>query len=132
MTNLDQVVEFRTTLDARLSGRGAIDRRAGANLDIIFDPDASGSRDFPPMALFVFGKNKTVAANDRVVVNDHALAQNRILANRHAGMDFGISTDDDVPVDRHVRMKSNSLANFGVLSNHHVRTDEDSISNTSC
>src|ERR1700732_4872076 len=99
MANLKQVVELGAPLDARLARGSLIDRRAGANLNIIFDHDASGLRDLQPTPLFIFSKAKTVAANHRIVVNDDAPAQHRVFANGHARMYFRIVADADGVVD---------------------------------
>ena len=93
MANLNQIVQLRAALDARLAGRSSVDRGAGAYLDIVSDHDAAGLGNLQPMPLFVFGKTKAIAANDRVVVHDHAPAQNRVFTNRNAGMNLGIITD---------------------------------------
>src|SRR2546427_3632771 len=45
-------------------------------------------------------------------------------------MNFRISADRDVIVNRYVRMKANSLANLGVAANHHVRGDKDPITDS--
>src|SRR5713101_2297983 len=42
-------------------------------------------------------------------------------------MNLRVIIDADVIVNRYVRMKTDSRANFGILSNHYVRPDEYAI-----
>src|SRR6185369_2034118 len=99
MTNLDQVVDLRAAFDASFAGRGAIDSRVRANLDVVFDHHATDLRNLEPVFVFVLRESETVAADHYIVMNDHALADDGIRADGHAGMDFTVIVNSDVFID---------------------------------
>src|SRR2546428_294749 len=49
--DVNQVVDFRARLDARLADRRAVDRGVGANLNVVFDDDGGVLRDFQMRAV---------------------------------------------------------------------------------
>src|SRR3989441_8191518 len=127
MSHLNQIIQLRSAFDARLSGRGAIDRGIRANLDVVFDHHATNLRNLQPTTLFVFGKSETVAANHGVVVNNDARADDRVLTDRDAGMNLGIVANLDAIVDGRVRMNPDALAKLDVFPDYRMRADGNSV-----
>ena len=60
MTDLDQVIKFRSTSDAALANRGAINCRPRSNLNIVFYHNSTSLRNLQPVLLFILGKTKPV------------------------------------------------------------------------
>ena len=86
MADLYDVVNFSAARDARLADRGAVNGRARAYLNIIFNHDAPGLRNLQPAPLLVLRVAEAVRADDGVVVHDDARAQTRALAQTDAGV----------------------------------------------
>ena len=57
------------------------------NKCVVLNDNVSGLRNLQPAALLVFCITKTVAADDRVVVNHDTLTEERAFANRDARVD---------------------------------------------
>src|SRR5205823_6548780 len=96
----------------------------GADLDIVFNYDAANLRNLQPALLLVSRKSESVAADDRIVVNDDPLADDCVFAHRYPGMDFGVVSDCHVVVDRNIGVKAHARSQLDVLSNRHVRVNE--------
>src|SRR5882724_11385120 len=129
MANLNKIVELGAAADACFSGRGAINCRTRSYFHIIFDHHAPRLGNLQPATLFVFSKTKTVTANYGVVMNDDAPTDDRVFANRDAGMDFRVVADARLVIDRNVGMNLNALSNPDTFSDDCMRADENTICN---
>ena len=74
MSDLDKVINLRAPADAAFTDRCAIDCCTGAYLDVVFNNYSSCLRNLQPPLLFVFRIAKPIAADDSIVVNNHAFA----------------------------------------------------------
>ena len=104
MSDLYLVVEFDAIFNHRVIERATVNRRTGADFDIVADDHGSGLRNLHPFAI-LGGKAEAVAAdncagmNDRVTANFHAGVnrnvgiQQRTRANLRAGADNRIGAD---------------------------------------
>src|SRR5438132_4658464 len=81
------------------------------------------------MLLFISRKTKTVAADDSIVMNDDAFADDGVLANRDAGMDFCFVSDNDLIVDGYVGTNPHAIANDNIISNRDMSVDENFLRN---
>ena len=79
--NLHEVVDLRARLDPRLADRRPIDRRVGADLDIVLDHDRRGLRDLFVRAVRTRREAVAVAADHGAVLDDHARADGAALAD---------------------------------------------------
>jgi hypothetical protein len=73
--------------DARLLHGRAVDGHQGADLDVVLhhhDPDL---RDLLVAPVLVAGEAEAVAADDRAVLHDDAMAETAGLAHVHAGVE---------------------------------------------
>src|SRR5688572_860209 len=127
MSDLDQVVDLRTASDATLAYRRAIDRRGGADLDVVVNHHASRLRNLEPSSLLVFRITEAVATDDGVVVNDHPLADYGPFAHGDAGVDHRSAADRHVVVDRDVRMNRDARSNLYITADYTVGADCDGI-----
>ena len=73
--DLHQVVDLRARLDPRLAHRRPIDRRVGADLDVVFDHDDRRLRDLLVRAVGVVREAEAVAANHGAVLHDDTRAR---------------------------------------------------------
>ena len=73
--DVHQIVDFGAGADARLADRRPIDRRVGANLDVVFDDDVGVLRDLQVRAVLLLREPEAVAADDDAVVQDHAVCR---------------------------------------------------------
>src|SRR5438552_7124689 len=108
MANLYQVVDLRTAADSRLSDRRLVNRRACADLHVIFDHDSAGLRNLEPVRVFVLRIAETVRTDHGVVVNDHPLAYLAAFANRYSRMNDTGRADAYILVDRYVGIDPNA------------------------
>src|SRR5215831_8540755 len=124
MPNLHQIVELRAALDAGLAGGSAIDGGVGADFHVVFDDDAADLRYFQPAPVLVFGESEPIRSDDCVVMDDDTLADGRVCANRHAGMNLGVIVNGHAFIDRHVRVDAHAIAYRDVRANHRTCADE--------
>ena len=69
---------------------GPIDGRVRANLDVVFDNHVGVLRDLQVRAVRLLGEAEAVAADDRAVVQDHAVADLAPLADRDVRVDHAV------------------------------------------
>jgi len=110
MSDLDEVVDLCSGADARLSHRGTIDRRIGANLDIIFNDYRTNLRDLVVSAVWFCRKTKSVAANDGAVLHNHPIANLHALADRDVRVDDAVVANLRARTNGHVRMHERARA----------------------
>ena len=72
--NLHEVVDLGAGADARLADRRPIDRGVGADLDVVFDDDVGVLRNLQVRAVRLLDEAEPVAADDRAVLHDDAMA----------------------------------------------------------
>src|SRR5215510_1382977 len=82
--DLHEVVDLRSRPDSRRADSGTVDGRIRADLHVVLDDDSAGLGNFVMRAIRPGGKAKTVAADDRAVLDHHAIGDGDALANRHA------------------------------------------------
>ena len=82
--NLHEVVDLRPALDPGLANRRPIDRRVGANLDVVFDDHGGDLRDLLVRPVVAVRKAEAVAAHDRAVLDDAPRADDDALPDRDA------------------------------------------------
>src|SRR6187401_306715 len=70
--DLHEVVYLRTGADAGLTNGRPIDRRIRPDLDVVFDHDRGSLRNLQMGAVGLPGEPKTLAANDRAILQDDA------------------------------------------------------------
>jgi hypothetical protein len=87
VADLNLIVELDAVTDQRVVERTTVDRRIGADLDVVTDQHATDLRDLDP-ALAFLGEAETVATDHRAGVDDRPLAD-------HAAV-----IDDDVRVQQ--------------------------------
>src|SRR5437660_6658211 len=131
MSDLDQVVNLCAAADATLADGCAIDGRARADLDVVFNNDPAGLRNLEPMALFILRIAKAIAPNHRVVVNDYALANLRSLTYGDTRVNYRISSNHDVVIDCHIGVESHARANFGFAANYRAGANPNTVGNLS-
>ena len=76
------------------------------------------------MSLFIFSEPETVTSDYRVVMNDDAFADDRVLANGNARMNLALIADANIVVNRRVRMNAHAISDTGVLADDRVRPDK--------
>ena len=84
VADLDLVIDLRPLADHRVAVGAAVDRRVGADLDVVLDDDAADLRDLG-MASRTHGKAETVLADAHTGMDDDAVADQSVLdARMHA------------------------------------------------
>ena len=91
--DLHEVVDLRSGADPRLADGGAIDRRIRPNLHVVFDDDIADLRDLLVSAIRACGEAEAIAADDRAVLNDDAVAELHAFPDRNLGVDHAVVTD---------------------------------------
>src|SRR5262245_24527726 len=104
MRDLDKVVDLGPGLDPRLPYRRSIDRRVGADLDVVFDHDGGHLRDLLVRAVLAMGKTEPVTADDRAVLNHAARANRDALADRYPGVHEAVRSEHGAGADNRVRV----------------------------
>src|ERR1039458_9732369 len=116
VTDVDQVVDFRSPTDARFVERPTVDSRVRANLYIVFDHQSAHLRKFlVSSALRVAHISEAIASQNRARMHNHPIAQRGPRINRDIRVDFALppnlhSSPNDAtgaepraPADAHTR-----------------------------
>jgi hypothetical protein len=82
--NVHQVIQPDTILDDGIIERATVNRRVGANFNIIANQYTTNLRYFHP-AFIAAGIAETIRTNYRAVMNNATLPQHSILHKRHVG-----------------------------------------------
>jgi hypothetical protein len=90
--NLHQVVDLGPLAYDRFAKRGAVDRRACSDLDIVLDPHDSNLRNFVVLAL-IQGEAVTIRADHDPRVEDAAPANARPIVDDHIWINDAVITD---------------------------------------
>ena len=95
VADLHQIVDLRPLADHGVAVRAAVNRYAGADLDIILNDDAADLRHFemPPRPK---GESEAILSDMRAGMNNHPVADQR-------GRDRGRGADRAVTTDAHLR-----------------------------
>src|SRR6185503_21010784 len=123
VTHLHQVVDLGALADHGIADGAAVDRRAGADLDVVLNDDATdlrnlqvplGAHDVPEAILadVAAGMNDHAIA-DEAVRDDGARADRAVAADPHFGADHGIGADES------------AAANLGARADHRTGLDGD-------
>ena len=75
--DLHQIVDLGALADHRVAAGAAIDRRVGADLDVVLDDDAADLRNFE-VPLRPHGEAETVLADAHARMEDHAVADESV------------------------------------------------------
>ncbi len=81
MPDDDEIVQLGSAANASFSDGGAIDAGVGLHLDVVLENGWAGLLHLVPRAVFLLGKAKAVAADDRTVLQDDAISNAAELAN---------------------------------------------------
>ena len=95
VADLHEVVDLGAAPDARLLHGRAVDGRQGADLDVVLDHHDPDLRDLLVAAVLVAREAEAVAADDRAVLHDDAMAQAAALAHVDAGVEHAVLADLD-------------------------------------
>ena len=131
VADLHQVVDLRARLNARLADGRSIDGRVRANLHVVFDDDVRVLRNLQMGAVGLLGEAEPVAADDRAVLHDDAIADDDPLANRDVRMEDAVvadaraATDDDIGIDDRARADGGAGADDDKRTDRHVSAQRD-------
>jgi hypothetical protein len=127
VSDLNQIVDFRSPADNRTPKRSPIDRRVGADLDVVFDLHSSYLRNLDP-SVAVPGVTEAVTADDYTGVQDDAISQaatfpdNRLriehaifadmgpFAHEYPGIENATASNPRVGADKHIRIERHLFA----------------------
>ena len=107
--DLAEVVDFHAVADDCGLHLGLVDRRAGADLDIVADDDIADVLDLLPCAVRKRGVAETVGADDGVGMDDH------VVTDDHSRIDDDSRVDDAVRADHGVVADIDILVDLGVV-----------------
>ncbi len=96
--DLHEVIDLGALADHRVARGAAVDRRVGADLDIVLDDDPADLRHLQ-VAVRAHGEAEAVLADAGARMDDDAVAEQRVAEGR-AGADRAIPADPDVGPDR--------------------------------
>src|ERR1700716_38541 len=139
VTDLDQVIQFRTSTDSSLSHRPSINAGARADLYIIFDHNISDridAHDFRvEVADLFFGfhifhapafrrdEGKAIAPDCGVRLDDDAIADLASIANTDSGVDQALRSQHRVCANAHITNDPCALADYGLRPDPAMRSN---------
>jgi hypothetical protein len=125
MSDHHEVVDLGAGLDARLADCRAIDRRVGAQLDVVFDDDAGDLRDLLVRAVATAHEAIAVAADHDAILDHDAIANDDAFANRRVGVNDAVTADARARADRDVGKDDGAIANRRALTDRDEGADRD-------
>src|SRR5215831_502038 len=99
--NLNKIINHRAGSDHRIVPRSPIDRRIGANIDVVTDQNAPQLGDFN-RAVLVGSEPEPVLANPHTWVHDNA-GPDQAVAQRDIGADAAVVANLDTARDNRIR-----------------------------
>ena len=109
--------------DPRLPHCGAIDRRVGADFDIVLDDHAADLRNLVVGPVGLTGEAEPVAADHGAVLDDDPVADRHALAHGDAGVDDAVVPDHGLVTNGDVRMEDRARADSRAGADADERTD---------
>ena len=126
VADLDEVIDFRASLNPGATKSGAVDGGIGSDLNIVVDLDGAGLRDFV-LAAFAEFVAEAVGSDDDSRVDDDAVADAAALAHRHAMVQVAILPDHGFLAHHGVRGEDGAGTQNGVFFHHAIGPDGASL-----
>src|SRR5262249_38141359 len=123
MTDENQIVDLRSAADPRFTNRSPVDASVSLNLHIVFKDCRTGLLDFVPCSVLAFGEPKTIAANYRTILENHAMANAAKFANDAVRVRKKIITDLRVAINTDRTVQDRVLTDHNSIVDKTVRTD---------
>ena len=120
--NLNEVIDLCAPADDGLTEGRSIDGRVCANLDIVFDDDDAGLRNFDP-CLAASGIAESITADDHTRVQDHSITHPASFPHDNVRVKYTSGADLDLLAEKNPRKDdaagadSNSRPDEGVREN---------------
>src|SRR5665213_393663 len=119
VADLTKVVDLRGLPDRRVPDTATIDRRPGADLDVVLDDHAAGL-----LNLFLFGAGVTeTVLPDPAARMNHDAISDQCMHDGAPGADHAIAPDQDVRSDHGRRPDDAACSDLGTRSDHRSRID---------
>src|ERR1039457_3820905 len=125
VADLDQVVDLGALADHRVANGAAVDRGAGADLDIVLDDDAPELRHLE-VASRAQHVAEAILADLAARMNDDPVADQRVADDR-SGPDRAIAPDAHLGSDYRRRPHDAAAADFRARPDHRAGLDGDAV-----
>src|SRR5205085_5816936 len=112
VADVDEVAELGARADDGGAEGGALDGAVGADLDVVFEHDVAGLRDFVVDAA-AGGIAEAVNPDRRAGVDGDAVAQDAAVINDRVGVKDAIAPDFNLRADERAGINDRSLADGG-------------------
>src|SRR3954453_13922096 len=123
VADLDLIVDFCSLTDHGVTQTAAVDRRSGADLDIVLDQNPSGLRHLnAPVTLK--GDEAVAVLTDAAARMNHDIVANHRVLNRSPRANIAISADGDAGANHSTRAYYRSAADLRVWANHSQRIND--------
>src|SRR5262249_39443236 len=109
VSDLHEIIDLRSFADPRGLERAAVDGRAGADLHVVADLDVAELWHLD-MSAILKAVAKTIRANHRVGMHDHAVAKDRAVVEHDVGMQDYIIAEAAEPADGNAMIDSAACA----------------------
>src|SRR5262249_18555861 len=123
VADLNEIVDFRPRVNARLSNRGPIDCRVRANLDIVLDDDVGMLWNLEVRTVRLLREPEPVASHASAVEHRPPVANDDALPNRHSSVQDAVIANSDARTDHDVRVDNGAGTEEGPGPNRHERSD---------
>jgi hypothetical protein len=109
----DEIIKLRAASYASLADGGAVDAGIGLNFDIVLQDGGAGLAHFVPRPVFLLGKTEAVTADDRSILQDHAMAEAARFTDDGVGVREEIVANVSAAIDGDETVKNGVAADFG-------------------
>src|SRR5205085_9988871 len=129
MADLYEIIDLSMRPHNRLAERRPINGRAGAYFNVVFNNHFADLWNLVPLPLIIFGKAEAIATDDRVILDDAALAHDHVLTQRDSGMQQRLRADAGARVDHTMLTDFNAVLNYRIAANYRIGADADLFAN---
>jgi len=123
MADLNQVVQFCAAPDDGIADRGPVYGCVGPDLHVILDDDPAGLADFIKSAVPGRCEAKPVTADNRAILNDHAVSDPAAFAHDHVGVKHHFIPETNARIQNDMRIKGNPRADPAIVADDGIGAD---------
>src|SRR5581483_11966975 len=124
VSDVHQVVDLRSSSDASCIQRSTVDSRVRANLDVVFDFEASNLRKLlSTSSLFIDYIAEAIAAQHCPCMDNHPIPNSHVSVDGHIGIDVAVASESYICSDY------GTGADAGILAHFHVFADDTTLQN---
>ena len=119
MSQMHEVVDFRTSADLSAAQGTVINSRAGTDFYVITDSNIADLRNASVLSV-LGGKAETFTADDCMGPNNRIVTHNRVFHNHGTGINSRIGTDSHIIPDKHIGINNTACTDTYIFTDNRI------------